>query len=307
MLTIRPSPAGSMAVNAARQHRKVPVRLTPSVPAHMAGVVSANRAGVSTPAAQTSAPTWPAAAASANRRRTAASSLTSVGTGVARPPASLIRRATPSRARWSPAARTTRAPAAAIAAAVAAPIPRLAPVTTASRPASHLAADAGEVRSGTRRTTSPTSHSPVEALVCVQAQFQVKPALRVLTAHRPRNPGHLGHRFGGGPDVIGRHQETGYAIHDHLTQPAAPERHHGSPARLRLGGGQPEGLVPARGAQHSGGPAHGRPEHGPRHSPVNSSPGPIPPRADLFPAVPRIVGVAVNVDRHPGRASDVDR
>ncbi len=107
MLTIRPSPAGTMAVNAARQHRKAPVRLTPSVSSHVVDVVSANGAGVSTPAAQTSAPSWPTPVTSANRRSTAASLLTSVGTGVAWPPASLIWRATPSRACRSRAASTT--------------------------------------------------------------------------------------------------------------------------------------------------------------------------------------------------------
>ena len=50
-------------------------------------------------------------------------------------------------------------PAAAMAAAVAAPIPRLAPVTTATRPASHI---------------SLTDHPPVEPLVGVQALFQVE-------------------------------------------------------------------------------------------------------------------------------------
>ena len=96
-----------MAVNAARQHRKVPVRLTPSVSCHIAELVSANGAGVSTPAAQTSAPSRPMPVTSANRRSTAASSLTSVGTGVAWPPASLIRPATASRAWPSRAASTT--------------------------------------------------------------------------------------------------------------------------------------------------------------------------------------------------------
>jgi hypothetical protein len=104
MFTIRPSPAGAMAVNAARQHKKAPVRLTSRVSRHMAGVVSANSAGVSTPAAQTSALSRPIPA---NRRSTADSSLTSVGSGVAWPPASLIRPATPSSPRRSRAASTT--------------------------------------------------------------------------------------------------------------------------------------------------------------------------------------------------------
>src|SRR5215469_3976293 len=103
-----------------------------------------------------------------------------------------------------------------MAVAVAAPIPRLAPVTTASRPASQLAGETAAVTRGERRTTSLTSHSPVEALVRVQAQFQVKLSLGVLTAGRPGNPCRLRHRLGGGQDIIGRHQETSYAIGDHL-------------------------------------------------------------------------------------------
>ena len=67
MLTIRPSPARAMAANAARQHRNVPVRLTPRVSCQIADVVSANGAGVSTPAAQTSAPSGPISSTSANR------------------------------------------------------------------------------------------------------------------------------------------------------------------------------------------------------------------------------------------------
>src|SRR5690348_15791221 len=272
-LTIRPSPAGTMAVNAARQHRNVPVRLTPSVWSHSADVVPANGAGVSTPAAHTSAPSWPRPAASANRRPTAASSLTSAGTGVAWPPASLIRPATRSSARPSRAASTTCAPAAAMAAAAPAPIPRLAPVTTASRPASHLVGAAGEVPAGGRRTGSPIGHPPVEPLVCVQAQFQVKAALGVLAAGRPREPGRLRHRLGGGPYIIGPHQETSDAVHDHLTQSAAPERDDRSPARLRLGGGHPEGLIPAGRVQHHGRARHGLPQRGPGHSRVNAHPG----------------------------------
>jgi len=62
MLTIRPSPAAAMAANAARQHRKVPVRLIPSVSCQMADVVPPNGAGVSTPAAQTSALSRPMSA-----------------------------------------------------------------------------------------------------------------------------------------------------------------------------------------------------------------------------------------------------
>ena len=78
-----------------------------------------------------------------------------------------------------------------MATAVAAPIPRLAPVTTASRPASHPVRETGAVFPGNRCTGSPTSHAPVKTLVRVQAQFQVKLLLGVIAAGRSRNPGHL--------------------------------------------------------------------------------------------------------------------
>src|SRR5216683_1521985 len=55
ILTIRPSPAARMAVNAARPHRNEPVRLTPIVSSQMSNVVSPKGADVSTPAAQTRA------------------------------------------------------------------------------------------------------------------------------------------------------------------------------------------------------------------------------------------------------------
>ena len=78
-----------------------------------------------------------------------------------------------------------------MAAAVAAPIPRLAPVTTATRPASHLAGGDRRVPLCARCTSSPANQTLVETLVFVQAQFQVKLVFGVLTAGRPRNPGRL--------------------------------------------------------------------------------------------------------------------
>ena len=123
-------------MNAARQHRKAPVRLTPSVSCHIADVVSANGACVSTPGrADQRRSTWPMLLDLGEQAldRGFVGSRRS-GTGVAVPPASLIRPATSSRACRSRAASTTCAPALASAAAVAAPMPRLAPVTTARRP-----------------------------------------------------------------------------------------------------------------------------------------------------------------------------
>ena len=65
-----------------------PVRLTPSVSSQISEVVSVNGADLSTAAAQTSAASGPDSSAAANRRSTSSTLLTSVGTGVASPPAS---------------------------------------------------------------------------------------------------------------------------------------------------------------------------------------------------------------------------
>ena len=111
--------------------------MTARVSCQISVVVWANGAFLSTPAAQTSAAGGPAVAKS---RSTSPGLLTSVGTGVASPPTSRIRAATDSSVLRSRAAIATCAPVAAIASAVAAPIPRLAPVTTAMRPASHAVA-----------------------------------------------------------------------------------------------------------------------------------------------------------------------
>src|SRR5207253_902750 len=125
-----------------------------------------------------------------------------------------------------------------MASAVAAPIPRLAPVTTATRPASQCTGSPPAIR---------TNHLPVEPLVSVQAASQVEMPLGVVAAGRTRNPGRPPDGIDRGLDVIGRYQETSHAVRDHLGECPAPERHDGSPARLRLGGVHPEGLVPPDG------------------------------------------------------------
>src|SRR5215472_1899483 len=239
-----------MAVNAARQQRYVPVRLTASVSSQISGVKSAKGAGVSTPAAQTRAATGPACPAAVMRRSTCAALLTSAGTGIASPPACRMRLATSSRASWSRAARTTRAPAAARASAAAAPIPRLAPVTTATRPASQWALSPIVCPAGTR------SDSPVEALVRVQAQLEVEMASSVAAACSPRYVGRLPDCAGESDEVTGRHQEAGDAVRDHFAEPAAAERNDRSAARLRLGGSHPEGLVPLGRVQDQCGARH---------------------------------------------------
>ena len=105
----------------------------------MSCVVSSNGTDVRTAAAQTRAAGRPARPAAVNRRSTSCSWLTSVGTAVA----CAARGPDASRDGGEGLAVAGReqacAPAAATAAAVAAPMPRLAPVTIATRPASQCA------------------------------------------------------------------------------------------------------------------------------------------------------------------------
>src|SRR6202042_1109389 len=301
MVTIRPSPFGRMALNAARQHRKEPVRLTRSVSSQISGVVSPNGATSSTAAAHTSAATAPASAAAAKRRSTSAASLTSAGTGVAPPPASRMRAATAARASRSRAASTTRAPAAARASAVAAPMPLLAPVTTATRPASQCSRSPGGCGPG-----AGTDDPSIELLMSVETPFQVEIAFGVAAAGRARDGGHPTDAVHGGPDVVGRDQEAGHTVHDHLAEPAAAESDHRGPAGLRLGGGHAEGLVPSCRTENHRRAGHYRPQGRSGHSRVNHDAGLGAPRADLLAGVVRVIRIAVQVDREPGGPGDVD-
>src|SRR5436190_22335311 len=220
MLTIRPSPASRIEVKAARQHRNEPVRLTASVLCQISVVVSAKGAEVSEPAAQTSAAGGPAADA-AKRRSTSSALLTSVVAVLASPPAWRMRRATTSRACSSRAAKTTWAPAAAIASAVAAPMPRLAPVTTASRPASQCPGSATD-----RDLHAAASHVPVKPLVCIETELQIEMALRVAPALGAREPARPLAGFGRRTDVPGRDQQARQALHDDFLERATAERHN---------------------------------------------------------------------------------
>src|SRR5580700_6822217 len=252
---MRPSPLRCISVKAARQQRKEPVRFTRSVSSHISGVISAKGATSSTAAADTSAATGPTSAAAAKRRSTSCTLLTSAGAAVALPPASRIRPATAASASLSLAARTTCAPAAATASAVAAPIPRLAPVTTVTRPASQcpdsVICGPGRI-CGARPICGPgpgKDDPTVELLVRVQAQFQVEIALGMATAGGARNTRHSPDLICGAADVVRRDQIAGYAISDDLAEAAAVEGDHRGAAGLRLGGGHAEGLIPSCRAQ----------------------------------------------------------
>src|SRR6266487_7018105 len=123
-----------------------------------------------------------------------------------------MRPATSARASWSRAPMTTRAPAVAMASAVAAPIPRLAPVTTATRPASQCPRSGTGLRPGT-----VTGHPPVQPLVSLQAPFQVQVGLGVAAARGARDPGRPADGADGRTRVAGRDQEAGQPVGDHLS------------------------------------------------------------------------------------------
>src|SRR5437763_4111631 len=261
MLTIRPSPASRIDVKAARQHRNEPVRLTASVLCQISVVVLAKGAEVSEPAAQTSAAGGPAIEAAAKRRSTSSALLTSVAAVVASPPASRIRRATTSRACSSRAARTTWAPAAAIASAVAAPIPRLAPVTTASRPASQSLGSATD-----RDLHAASRHAPVKPLGCIETELEIEMALRVPAALGARELARPLDGSGRRSDVPLRDQHARHALDEDFLERAAAERHDRRAARLRLGGDHPERPGPLCGAENHRRAAHRIPERRPGDS-----------------------------------------
>src|SRR5256714_9144633 len=292
MLTMRPSPASRIEVKAARQHRNEPVRLTASVLCQISVVVSAKGAEVSDPAAQTSAAGGPAAEAAAKRRSTSSALLTSVVAALASPPASRMRRATTSRACASRAAKTTWAPAAAIASAVAAPIPRLAPVTTASRPASQCPGSATD-----RDLHAAGSHVPVKPLVCIETELQIEMALRVPPALGAREPARPLAGFGRRTDVPGRDQQARHALHDDFLERATAERHNRRAARLRLGGEHPERLGPPGGAENHPGAAHRIPERRSRDSRMNADARGAASRADPLARAVGGTAVAPDIDR----------
>src|ERR1700722_5083518 len=171
-----------------------------------------------------------------------------------------MRPATLASAALSLAASMTCAPAAASAAAVAAPMPRLAPVTIASRPASQCArlpADSGP-------GTGP-DEAPVELLVCIQAPFQVEMVLGMIAARAARDLDSVADAVGRRLDVARRDEEAGHAVGDDLGESAALERDDRRPGRLRIGSGHAEWLVPHGRADHDRRLGHGRPERGPRY------------------------------------------
>src|SRR5205823_6018301 len=256
---MRPPPALRMERNAARQQRNIPVRLVASVCSQASRVVWMNGTLLSTAAAQTSAVAPPSSSAMAKTRSTSSARLRSPGAAVAIPPDSRIASASWVNA-WAPrAARTTCAPAWAIASAVARPIPRLAPVTTATRSRNH----GGWSGMWCRR---PSAHLLIKMFVGVEAAVETQVRLGVPSTGRP--PDRLDAHYGPGRaiDVTGRHQKAGFAVAHNPLQGAPAEGDDRSSGRLRLRGNQPERLIPSRRAEHRSGSAHDAPQDLARHT-----------------------------------------
>src|ERR1700736_6754718 len=140
MFTIDPRPPRTIAASSRRRHRNVLRRLPASAASKSASERSARAFGWCPPPALLKATSNRPYSSSvrSKSRSTDAASVTSVLTAIALPPAATMSRATPARSLSVRAASTTRAPAAANRRAVSAPMPRLAPVTSATRPSKRL-------------------------------------------------------------------------------------------------------------------------------------------------------------------------
>src|SRR5256884_3541658 len=218
--TIRPAPARRIGPKAARQQRKVPVRLIRSVSSQVCGVVASMAALCRTAAAQTNAVGAPTRAAMAKRRSTSPLSPTSAVAIVAAPPFLWIVSLTASSCDSVRAARTTWAPARAIASAVARPMPRPAPVTIATLPCSHPVASGRAVHLHAR------SQRPVKAFVGREARLETQVGDGMLaTLHAPDTADRLKGVCRAG-DVVRWSEEASLAVDDDFRQATAAVSDH---------------------------------------------------------------------------------
>src|ERR1035437_9774932 len=301
MLTMRPPSAFRIIVKAARQQLKTPVRLTLIVYSHDARLISSKGSRSNVAAAHTRAAGGPMSLAMLNNSLTAPASLTSVGTAVACPPESRIDATVASRPATPLAATIACAPSRAIASAVARPIPRLAPVMTATRPASQCS------RSATCSHSPRTAHAVVDALVCVEHRFDVEVRLGVSPARAALDVVDAAERRSRGGNIAWSHKEPGDAVEYDILESTAPERDHRGRARLRFGGNQTERLAPAHRTEHCRRTGDDAPEHGPGNRLVDGDPGLAACALHLPFSVAVVVGVSVQVDRHSGAAGNRDR
>src|SRR6478672_11891096 len=122
-----------------------------------------------------------------------------------------------------------------MASAVAAPIPRLAPVTTAKRPESQWFDSTMDRGPGTG-----ADDSPVQPFVTVETPSEIQVAFGVRAAFRTRQSRRPPDGLGCSGDVVGLDEEAGPFVHDDLAQCAAIEGDAGCPARLSLSGNHAE-------------------------------------------------------------------
>ena len=137
MLTIRPAPSRRRSSRQARTNRVYAVRLMASVVSQADGKFSPSiAAGMATPALLTRPSIGPSAARiSCTARAGSPSSATSATTACTPSPASMISAATRARPSESRSTMPTTAPSSARSWAVARPMPRAAPVTSITFPA----------------------------------------------------------------------------------------------------------------------------------------------------------------------------
>src|SRR5512132_1252085 len=138
-----------------------------------------------------------------------------------------------------------------MASAVAAPIPRLAPVTTATRPESQCLDSTMDRGPGTS-----ADDSPVEPFMSLEAPPEIQPAFGMRAAFRTRQSRRPLDGIGCGVDVVGSDEGPGPLVHYDFAECAAIEGDDRCPARLRLSGDHAERLVPFRGAENDGRACH---------------------------------------------------
>src|SRR6266581_7203061 len=254
--TIRPPPARRIGPMAARQQRKMPVRLIRSVSSQACGVVASKAALCRTAAAQTNAVGVPARAAMAKSRSTSPLSPTSTVAIVAAPPFLWIASLTASSCAWVRAASTTWAPARAIASAVARPMPRPASVTIATLPCNHPVASGRAVHLHAR------SQRPVKAFVGHKARLETQVDDRMLaTLHAPDAADRLECSCRAG-DVVRWCEEASLAVDDDFRQRTAAVGDDRCAGRLCLGCDHAKRLVPLRRTEDRAGIGHPSPQLG---------------------------------------------
>src|SRR2546430_4862891 len=295
---IGPPPARRIGPKAARQQRKVPVRLIRGVPSKACGVVASMAALCRTAAARPSGVGVPAGAAMARSRSTSPLSPTSTVAIVAAPPFLWIVSLTASSCDWVRAASTRWAPARAIASAVARPMPRPAPVTIATLPCNHPFASGRAVHLHAR------SQRPVKAFVGHHARLETQVEDGMLpTLHAPDAADRLECPCRTG-DVVRWSEEASLAVDDDFRQRTAAVGNHRGAGGLRFGCHHAKRLLPLRRTEDRACIGHPSPQVGSDQPAPDGNAGLSPMREDMGLRVVGVVGLAVEVDPDARLARD---